>query len=113
MFYKIPAQKAIEVEPEEGDSIEALTIDHHDYVDVPEPIPTGKGGRPGDPRLVRLAIRCHTKDDPKKRHHISPCRNSQGVHGSLEMQNSHQKTHVWTCHYVRAHSLSNERRTPW
>lgn len=68
MFYKIPVQKAIEVEPQdkEGDNMEALIIDHHDYVDIPEPIPKGKGGRPGDPRLVNLAIRCHKKDDPKK-----------------------------------------------
>ncbi|KAG1721056.1 hypothetical protein EDB19DRAFT_1917550 [Suillus lakei] len=36
------------------------------YIDVPEPILKGKGGHPGDPRLTRLAIRCHKKDDPKK-----------------------------------------------
>ncbi|KAG2112346.1 uncharacterized protein F5147DRAFT_744584 [Suillus discolor] len=55
--YKIPAQKMVDVEPEVGDNIvEALTINHCDYVDVPEPVPKGKGG----------SISCHKKNDPKK-----------------------------------------------
>ncbi|KAG2130247.1 hypothetical protein DEU56DRAFT_757921 [Suillus clintonianus] len=46
-IHKIPARTVIEVEPKASDGIEAITINHCDYVDVPEPIPKGKGGHPG------------------------------------------------------------------
>ena len=45
--------------------MEAIAIDHQDYVDIPEP-PKGKGGRPVDPRLLQIAIRCHKKTDAHK-----------------------------------------------
>ncbi|KAI9567107.1 hypothetical protein HD554DRAFT_1025776 [Boletus coccyginus] len=37
-----------------------------DYIDDPEPIAKGPGGRPGDDRLPRLAIRYHRRDDTSK-----------------------------------------------
>ncbi|OJA07519.1 hypothetical protein AZE42_10753 [Rhizopogon vesiculosus] len=37
-----------------------------DYVDIPEPPPKGKGGRPVDPRLLHIAIRCYKKTDANK-----------------------------------------------
>ena len=37
-----------------------------DYVDMPEPPARGRGGRPGDRRLLALAIRCYRIDDPDK-----------------------------------------------
>ena len=36
------------------------------YVDVPEPPARGRGGRPGDRRLLELAIRCYRTNDPDK-----------------------------------------------
>ncbi|KAG2148761.1 hypothetical protein DEU56DRAFT_753012, partial [Suillus clintonianus] len=47
---------------------EALDIDAGDYEDLPEPVAQGPGGRPIDPKLLALTIRCYKKDDPSKAH---------------------------------------------
>ncbi|EIW74896.1 hypothetical protein CONPUDRAFT_159670 [Coniophora puteana RWD-64-598 SS2] len=47
------------------DNVPPEVIDPCDYVDVPEP-EKGVGGRPVDPRLVQLAIRCYKANDPDR-----------------------------------------------
>ncbi|KAG6371131.1 hypothetical protein JVT61DRAFT_9894 [Boletus reticuloceps] len=43
-----------------------IQINPSNYIDDPEPIAKGPGGRPRDDRLLHLAIWCHQQDDSNK-----------------------------------------------
>lgn len=89
------------VEPSE--SQDDLRINPTDYIDDPEPGSKGQGGRPGDNRLLALAIRCHRRDDPRKTNIFRCAGTSDGCTTAWKSQNRIKRritTHAATCRHL-------------
>ncbi|KAF8450400.1 hypothetical protein L210DRAFT_3756004 [Boletus edulis BED1] len=80
-----------------------LQINPSDYIDDPEPVVKGPGGRPGDNRLHQLAIRCHRRDDPSKANVFRCSRTSDGCTTAWKSQNRVKRRimgHAATCPHL-------------
>ena len=64
------------------------------YVDVSEPAACGRGGRPGDCRLLELAIRCYRTNDPDKTI-IFRCAGTNSGCTTIWQTKNHIKQHIF------------------
>lgn len=88
--------------PVDGDN-DTIIIDPRDYEDLPEPLPRGPGGRPSDPRLKVLAIRCCKKDDPKKDNVFRCAGTTEGCTTAWKCKNRIKQrilVHASTCEHL-------------
>ncbi|KAI9567453.1 hypothetical protein HD554DRAFT_960495 [Boletus coccyginus] len=87
-----------------------LEVNPSDYIDDPEPIAKGFGGRPGDDRLPRLAIRCHRRDDTSKTNVFRCVGTSAGCTTAWKTKNRVKRwimSHAATCEHV-PHELTED-----
>ncbi|KIO12119.1 hypothetical protein M404DRAFT_125129 [Pisolithus tinctorius Marx 270] len=87
----------------ELDANEICIIRTSSYIDDPEPVARGPGGRPPDPMLLQLAVRCHKHDDASKANIFRCVGTSTGCTTAWKCKNRIKMrilSHAATCEHI-------------